>query len=161
MNKKDGCPPGKIKLDGKCTSLKVDVYLYTHGSISSDDSHDDWGTRMYFPEIMKKEGRHAFPTHQNITQEKGYAKAPFTITGKDLPDSIKNRDIKHTDICDILFSKMNNYDTNPLSIQVGGPRMQKWVNDKKAHTSLSVGDAISINNRIFVCEKIGWEEAKK
>ena len=66
------------------------------------------------------------------------------------------------DITSILWCRFNSETNNPLSYDTDyGSVYQKAIQQgliPVAHTSMSVGDIIQINDRYYVCARIGWEE---
>jgi len=66
------------------------------------------------------------------------------------------------DITSILWCRFNSETNNPLSYDTDyGSVYQKAIQQgliPVGHTSMSVGDIIQINDRYFVCARIGWEE---
>ena len=49
---------------------------------------------------------------------------------------------------------MNTQD-NPMSTK----EMQTWIRENNvSHTSMSVGDVIELDNKVFVCASEGWKE---
>lgn len=77
-----------------------------------------------------------------------------------------------------VFSSFNHYDTNPLSVTntdnkvcilengdvVTGQEFQQAMKDGKAgcgHTSMSVGDIVSVDGAVYLCQDFGWKQLKK
>ena len=59
---------------------------------------------------------------------------------------------------DEIFGLMNNYSRNPIADGRGG-EMQNWIKEHGVrHTSMSVGDAVSIGDKTFVCARFGWNK---
>lgn len=54
------------------------------------------------------------------------------------------------DICEVLFRETNLYE-GPL-----WNRIEPLLSQDRTHTALSVGDEITIDNKIYRCENIGW-----
>lgn len=93
-----------------------------------------------------------------------------------VPDWVKEHinsvwQLKHYDIttyqkiCDYLFGL---YNTDPETEGEHGKinplhsdENQQYIKDKGAHTSMSVGDIVEINERIFLCKMSGWREIPK
>ena len=57
-----------------------------------------------------------------------------------------------------IFSKLNREDS-PLAT----PEMQEWIRkhlQPEPHTSMSIGDLIEEDGRLFVCSRKGWTEVQ-
>jgi hypothetical protein len=61
------------------------------------------------------------------------------------------------DALEDLFCRFNDYETNPLSYD-HSPKKQEFIKHNSLHTSMSVGDAVQINNEIWACKMQGWEK---
>jgi len=82
--------------------------------------------------------------------------------------------IKNDEDQETVFSAFNGYDTNPLSIAnetnkvcfvkdklVTGKEFQEAMKSKKVecmHTSMQVGDIVSVDGTAYLCQDFGWKK---
>jgi len=94
----------------------------------------------------------------------------FSKTHTKVFEGVINNDDDQEDV----FSAFNNYDTNPLSIAnetnkvcfvkdklVTGKEFQEAMKNKKVecmHTSMSVGDIVSVDGTAYLCQDFGWKK---
>jgi len=94
----------------------------------------------------------------------------FSKTHTKVFEGVINNDDDQEDV----FSAFNNYDTNPLSIAnetnkvcfvkdklVTGKEFQEAMKNKKVecmHTSMSVGDIVSVDGTAYLCQDLGWKK---
>ena len=94
----------------------------------------------------------------------------FSKTHTKVFEGVINNDDDQEDV----FSAFNNYDTNPLSIAnetnkvcfvkdklVTGKEFQEAMKSKKVecmHTSMSVGDIVSVDGTAYLCQDLGWKK---
>jgi hypothetical protein len=57
----------------------------------------------------------------------------------------------HNQICDIVFEQTNLYQGSFWE------KLEPVLPANRTHTSLSVGDEITINNNTYLCSDFGWE----
>ena len=86
--------------------------------------------------------------------------------------------IKDTENQEHVYNAFNDNYLNPLSMynttnkvclldngeSVTGEEFQKAMKEKKVscgHTSMSVGDIVSVDGTVYLCQDIGWKELNK
>lgn len=60
--------------------------------------------------------------------------------------------IADLDMCERLFAQTNRYEGDMWD------SMEKYLPENRTHTALSIGDMISIDERTYRCEEIGWSK---
>lgn len=105
-----------------------------------------------------------------------YAKytSDFSKTHTKVFEGVINKDDDQEDV----FSAFNHYDTNPLSSSntsnkvclldngeaVTGEQFQEAMKEGKVscgHTSMSVGDIVSVDGTVYLCQDFGWKTLKE
>tara|TARA_R100000742_G_C4273044_1_gene92466 strand:+ start:346 stop:684 length:339 start_codon:yes stop_codon:yes gene_type:complete len=74
---------------------------------------------------------------------------------------ITSEQIGYTDECEIdyIFFAMNGFESNPLSVGHPTGGLQDWMEEVGiGHTSMSVGDVVSINGTYYACARSGWTQ---
>jgi hypothetical protein len=73
---------------------------------------------------------------------------------------LEGEDDRFESMLDAIFSRFNDYDTNPLANAASQEKNRAML---VAHTSMSVGDIIEVHKHggpteIFICGGVGWQQ---
>jgi len=92
------------------------------------------------------------PTKVDI--EKDYAELPISQDVWNVMD--EEIDIGSEELILEGLFRMMNQESNPMTTN----EMQDWIRNNVTHTSMSVGDVVSINDMYFVCMNECWKEVQ-